>query len=100
MFDLKGMKKDWKDNCINDRSFRCTDHSFFDDKSNFWSDTKQTDANVGDQNIIGSNIRHGVYAYSSKDWHIVRAQIIEENNIAKTKYLKKKEEELSMKTAE
>ena len=59
--------KDWNDNCITDRSFRCKDLSFFDDNSLFWASDKP-EGNIGDQNVMGSNIRHGIYAYSSKDW--------------------------------
>jgi len=68
IFDNETFLNDWRNNCISERSFRCTDMKFFDDDA----------TNTGDQSAIGSNIRHGLYAYSSKDWADVKEKMIEE----------------------
>ena len=39
-FDLQRFLKDWKENCISDSSFRCSDISFFDDNAEFWKNEK------------------------------------------------------------
>ena len=51
---------------------------FFDDEA----------TETGDQSAIGSNIRHGLYAYSSKDWADVKEKMIEEAKEAREEYLK------------
>ena len=45
-------------------------------------------------------MRHGVYAYSSKEWDTVKKQIMDETNKAKADYLKKKEAETAKMTKE
>jgi hypothetical protein len=47
---LDTIKRDWKDNAISEKSLRCVDASFFKDEE------------------LGHNVRHGAYAFSSKDW--------------------------------
>ena len=77
IFDQESFLNDWRNNCISERSFRCTDMKFFDES-----------AETGDQSAIGSNIRHGLYAYSSKDWADVKEKMIEEAKEAREEWLK------------
>jgi hypothetical protein len=67
---------DWRDNCITDRSLICKDHTFFDEMSEGAGDTYGT-----------TNVRHGVYAYSSKDWHEIKSQIAEEAIKARAEHI-------------
>lgn len=99
MFDIDLCRRDYKDNCISERSFRCTDLSFFDDNRLFW-EAKNKEGNIGDQNVQGTSMRHGIYAYSSKDWAEVKQKIIEETNKAKEDFIQKKKEEEKDKTEE
>ena len=78
IFDSETFLNDWRNNCISERSFRCTDLSFFNDES----------VETGDQSKIGSNIRHGLYAYSSKDWDDVKEKMIEEAKQAREEWIK------------
>ena len=68
--------RDWKDNCITERSFQCLDNSFFEDVNKPFQLVEGAD---GEQNIVSNNIRHGIYAKSSKDWESVKLQIAEES---------------------
>lgn len=67
---------DWRDNCITDRSLVCKDASFFDELFEGAGDTYGT-----------TNVRHGVYAYSSKDWAEIKSQIAEEAVKARAEHI-------------
>jgi hypothetical protein len=101
MFDMDHCWRDWRDNCISERSFRCTDLTFFDDNSLFWKEDNERRANLGDQNTLGQdNGRHGFYLMSSKDWEKMKEKMIEENKKAQEEFKKKKEEEDKLKSAD
>ena len=67
MFDLQFFLRDWRDNCISEKSFKCIDLSFFDDTPAFLQNEDGTNE-TGDLNQADLSLRHGTYLYSSKDW--------------------------------
>lgn len=54
VIDEELLKADWRNNSINDKSLKCVDMSFFEDEE------------------FGTNLRHGVYAFSSRDWDNIK----------------------------
>jgi len=68
------------------------DLTFFNDKADFIEDGNDKQCNIGDSNTLLSNIRHGIYAYSSKDWEHVKEQMIEETKKAREEHVKRLEE--------
>ena len=84
MFDIDRLKEDWGKNGLDERSLRCKDLAFFDDAENDGS-VAASQAAVGDMNTIGTSIRHGVYAYSSKDWSMMKSKFEQETKDAQEK---------------
>jgi hypothetical protein len=71
-FDIKKFFQDWSNNNINDRSFKNVKGEEFNAESH----------NDGvDSGVIGSILRHGTYAYSSKDWDTIKEKIADEKKI-------------------
>jgi RNA polymerase-binding transcription factor DksA len=80
---------DWRDNCITDKSLICKDHTFFDELTEGAGDTYGT-----------TNVRHGLYAYSSKDWNEIKDQIAEETKKARAEHIQVMKDTGSYKTEE
>ena len=76
IFDMDHFLADWRDNCITDKSLICKDMNFFDELTEGAGDTYGT-----------TNVRHGLYAFSSKDWNDIKGQIAEENKQAKAEHI-------------
>ena len=62
-FKLDLLMRDWSNNNISESSLRVKDKSFFD-------------VDMTMQNISGS--RHGVYAFSRKDWDKIKEKVEDE----------------------
>ena len=62
MIDIDVLRKDWKCNSLSEKSIVITDHHFY-------------------KKSMIEDVRHGIYARSSKDWADIQSQFIQETNL-------------------